>query len=96
MNVPERILCVTHTFDGPAAQIALIDGRLKYLGGSPGTEMTVNSIIDDIERDGSKVPEHRSGKRPRDHRHWPDGQRFPGWHRVDDRSLEEGIHKRHF
>lgn len=63
MNTPERILCVTHTFDGPAAQIALLDGRLTYLGGTPGTQSTIATLIDDIERDGVHMYVERLNKR---------------------------------
>jgi hypothetical protein len=63
MSLPDRVLCVTFTYDGPAAHIGLVDGRLKYLGGMPGARESVESLIEDLEAKGVHICVERPGKR---------------------------------
>lgn len=63
MNLPDRVLCVTFTHNGPAAHIGLVDGRLKYLGGMPGTRDSIEPLLEEIERSGVHICVERFGKR---------------------------------
>lgn len=63
MKLPDRVLCVTFTHDGPAAHVGLVDGRLRYLGGMPGTREPVEALIAELEEKGVHICVERFGKR---------------------------------